>query len=151
MQEFTIRHRVCNFVIALVDCTSSHVSLPVIYLRKSLSCRQLQVKTVREDTVDILFEAPLDSQGENILQDKNAVCISQLSLVDLAGSERTNRTKKSGQRLREAGTCVERGYFLTRSCTNPRFQLAIMTNFVQWCLMFVDPECAICFILFSRT
>lgn len=31
------------------------------------------------------------------------ICISQLSLVDLAGSERTNRTKNTGQRLREAG------------------------------------------------
>jgi len=37
------------------------------------------------------------------MQDKRVVCISQLSLVDLAGSERTNRTKNTGQRLREAG------------------------------------------------
>lgn len=35
--------------------------------------------------------------------DKRVVCVSQLSLVDLAGSERTNRTKNTGQRLREAG------------------------------------------------
>jgi len=35
MQEFIIKHKVYNFMIALVDCTSSHVSLPVIYLRKS--------------------------------------------------------------------------------------------------------------------
>lgn len=41
--------------------------------------------------------------GENILHDKKAMTISQLSLVDLAGSERTNRTKNSGERLREAG------------------------------------------------
>jgi len=79
------------------------------------------------------------------------MCISQLSLVDLAGSERTNRTKNSGQRLREAGTCVEHGNFLTWGCTSPRFQLAIMTNFVQWCLMFVNPECATCFMLFFGT
>jgi kinesin family protein 23 len=37
------------------------------------------------------------------MQDKRVVCVSQLSLVDLAGSERTNRTKNTGQRLREAG------------------------------------------------
>lgn len=37
------------------------------------------------------------------MQDKRVMCISQLSLVDLAGSERTNRTKNTGQRLREAG------------------------------------------------
>ena len=59
------------------------------------------------------------------------MCISQLSLVDLAGSERTSRTKNSGQRLREAGMCVEHGHFLTWDCTNPRFQLAIMTYLVQ--------------------
>lgn len=34
------------------------------------------------------------------------VCITQLSLVDLAGSERTNRTKNTGQRLREAGNYI---------------------------------------------
>lgn len=41
------------------------------------------------------------------MQDKRVVCISQLSLVDLAGSERTNRTKNTGQRLREAGTSFQ--------------------------------------------
>lgn len=40
------------------------------------------------------------------MQDKRVVCISQLSLVDLAGSERTNRTKNTGQRLREAGKAL---------------------------------------------
>jgi len=35
MQLFVIKHKVCNFMIAFVDCTSSRVSLPVIYLRKS--------------------------------------------------------------------------------------------------------------------
>ena len=34
---------------------------------------------------------------------KKYLVVSQLSLVDLAGSERTNRTKNTGQRLREAG------------------------------------------------
>jgi len=45
----------------------------------------------------------LDSEGEQVMQAKQVVCVSQLSLVDLAGSERTNRTKNTGQRLREAG------------------------------------------------
>lgn len=51
----------------------------------------------------ITLQAPLDCEGEQVIQDKRVVCISQLSLVDLAGSERTNRTKNTGQRLREAG------------------------------------------------
>ena len=56
------------------------------------------------ETIDHLFiQAPLDRHGENVLQEKGGMLISQLSLVDLAGCERTNRTKNSGQRLREAG------------------------------------------------
>lgn len=61
------------------------------------SSRSHSVFTVR------LVQAPTDSQGENIIQDKRTITVSQLSLVDLAGSERTSRTKNTGQRLREAG------------------------------------------------
>ncbi|GAB5572327.1 kinesin-like protein KIF23 isoform X2 [Prionailurus iriomotensis] len=50
-----------------------------------------------------LVQAPLDADGDNVLQEKEQITISQLSLVDLAGSERTNRTKAEGNRLREAG------------------------------------------------
>lgn len=49
------------------------------------------------------------------MQDKQVVCVSQLSLVDLAGSERTNRTKNTGQRLREAGE-MTRAHFTCRIC-----------------------------------
>lgn len=52
------------------------------------------------------MQAPLDCEGEQVIQDKRVVCVTQLSLVDLAGSERTNRTKNTGQRLREAGYCL---------------------------------------------
>uniref|UniRef100_A0A8C8A084 Kinesin-like protein n=1 Tax=Oryzias sinensis TaxID=183150 RepID=A0A8C8A084_9TELE len=54
-----------------------------------------------------LVQAPLDADGDHILQDKNQVNVSQLCLVDLAGSERTSRTRAEGSRLREAGgfTC----------------------------------------------
>jgi kinesin family member 23 len=41
--------------------------------------------------------------------------ISQLSLVDLAGSERTNRTKNTGQRLREAGN-INNSLMTLRTC-----------------------------------
>lgn len=51
----------------------------------------------------MLKQAPLDKEGEQIVQDKRVICVGQLSLVDLAGSERTNRSKNTGQRLREAG------------------------------------------------
>lgn len=46
------------------------------------------------------------------MQDKRVVCVSQLSLVDLAGSERTNRTKNTGQRLREAGKVISFAVYL---------------------------------------
>lgn len=50
-----------------------------------------------------------------MVQDKRVVCVSQLSLVDLAGSERTNRTKNTGQRLREAGN-INNSLMTLRSC-----------------------------------
>uniref|UniRef100_A0A8D3BRY4 Kinesin-like protein n=1 Tax=Scophthalmus maximus TaxID=52904 RepID=A0A8D3BRY4_SCOMX len=59
-----------------------------------------------------LAQAPLDADGDHILQDKNQVNVSQLCLVDLAGSERTSRTKFSphrniNQSLMTLRTCME--------------------------------------------
>ncbi|XP_075309264.1 kinesin-like protein KIF23 [Odontesthes bonariensis] len=64
-----------------------------------------------------LAQAPLNADGDNILQDKNQVSVSQLCLVDLAGIERTDRTGAEGTWIREAGkinqsllnlrTCIE--------------------------------------------
>ena len=53
----------------------------------------------------IFHEYFLEIHGVNrqSFQDKDKICISQLSLVDLAGSERTGRTGNAGDRLREAG------------------------------------------------
>ncbi|KAL0122232.1 hypothetical protein PUN28_007166 [Cardiocondyla obscurior] len=73
------------------------------------SSRSHSVFTIR------LVQAPLDSEGEHVIQDKRVVCVSQLSLVDLAGSERTNRTKNTGQRLREAGN-INNSLMNLRSC-----------------------------------
>ncbi|OXU27283.1 hypothetical protein TSAR_000351 [Trichomalopsis sarcophagae] len=73
------------------------------------SSRSHSVFTIR------LVQAPLDSEGESVIQDKRVVCVSQLSLVDLAGSERTNRTKNTGQRLREAGN-INNSLMTLRSC-----------------------------------
>ncbi|XP_051176813.1 kinesin-like protein KIF23 [Leptopilina boulardi] len=62
-----------------------------------------------------LVQAPLDCNGEMIISDKEAIGISQLSLVDLAGSERMNRTKNTGQRLREAAS-INNSLMTLRSC-----------------------------------
>lgn len=78
-------------------------------LLNSESSRSHSVFTIR------LVQAPTDSRGEQILQDRRKITISQLSLVDLAGSERTNRTKNTGQRLREAGN-INNSLMTLRKC-----------------------------------
>ncbi|KAH9488564.1 Kinesin-like protein kif23 [Bulinus truncatus] len=62
-----------------------------------------------------LVQAPLDERGEEVLQDSERICVSQLSLVDLAGSERSNRTKNSGDRLKEAGN-INQSLMVLRNC-----------------------------------
>nr|XP_015809079.2 kinesin-like protein KIF23 isoform X2 [Nothobranchius furzeri] len=62
-----------------------------------------------------LAQAPLDADGDYILQDKNQVNVSQLCLVDLAGSERTSRTRAEGSRLREAGN-INQSLMTLRTC-----------------------------------
>ncbi|XP_055219149.2 kinesin-like protein KIF23 isoform X5 [Gorilla gorilla gorilla] len=62
-----------------------------------------------------LVQAPLDADGDNVLQEKEQITISQLSLVDLAGSERTNRTRAEGSRLREAGN-INQSLMTLRTC-----------------------------------
>ncbi|XP_044050493.1 kinesin-like protein KIF23 isoform X4 [Siniperca chuatsi] len=62
-----------------------------------------------------LAQAPLDADGDNILQDKNQVTVSQLCLVDLAGSERTGRTGAEGTRIREAGN-INQSLLNLRTC-----------------------------------
>lgn len=73
------------------------------------SSRSHSVFTIR------LVQAPVDHRGESIVQDRSKITVSQLSLVDLAGSERTNRTKNTGQRLREAGN-INNSLMTLRNC-----------------------------------
>ncbi|XP_058054870.1 kinesin-like protein KIF23 [Anopheles bellator] len=73
------------------------------------SSRSHSVFTIR------LVQAPLDMKGDNVVQDRSAITVSQLSLVDLAGSERTNRTGNTGQRLREAGN-INNSLMTLRTC-----------------------------------
>lgn len=75
----------------------------------SESSRSHSVFTIR------LVQAPTDSRGEQLIQDRRKITISQLSLVDLAGSERTNRTNNTGQRLREAGN-INNSLMTLRKC-----------------------------------
>ncbi|XP_060709019.1 kinesin-like protein KIF23 isoform X5 [Hemiscyllium ocellatum] len=62
-----------------------------------------------------LAQAPLDADGDNVLQAKDQTVVSQLSLVDLAGSERIYRTKAEGSRLREAGN-INQSLMTLRTC-----------------------------------
>lgn len=73
------------------------------------SSRSHSVFTIR------LVQAPTDSRGEQLIQDRRKITISQLSLVDLAGSERTNRTNNTGMRLREAGN-INNSLMTLRKC-----------------------------------
>ncbi|XP_048338047.1 LOW QUALITY PROTEIN: kinesin-like protein KIF23 [Sphaerodactylus townsendi] len=78
---------------------------------------QLNRESSRSHSVFLikLAQAPLDADGDRVLQDKNQITLSQLSLVDLAGSERTNRTKAEGSRLREAGN-INQSLMTLRTC-----------------------------------
>ncbi|XP_072258646.1 kinesin-like protein KIF23 isoform X1 [Pyxicephalus adspersus] len=85
--------------------------------RRRIANTQLNRESSRSHSVFIikLAQAPLDADGDNVLQEKEQVAVSQLSLVDLAGSERTNRTKAEGNRLREAGN-INQSLMTLRTC-----------------------------------
>ncbi|NWV06702.1 KIF23 protein, partial [Ptilonorhynchus violaceus] len=85
--------------------------------RRRIAHTQLNRESSRSHSVFIvkLAQAPLDADGDNVLQEKEQIILSQLSLVDLAGSERTNRTKAEGNRLREAGN-INQSLMTLRTC-----------------------------------
>ncbi|XP_052323018.1 kinesin-like protein KIF23 [Oncorhynchus keta] len=85
--------------------------------KRRIANTQLNRESSRSHSVFIikLAQAPLDADGDNILQDKNQVSVSQLCLVDLAGSERTSRTRAEGSRLREAGN-INQSLMTLRTC-----------------------------------
>ncbi|XP_045545521.1 kinesin-like protein KIF23 isoform X5 [Salmo salar] len=85
--------------------------------KRRIADTQLNRESSRSHSVFIvkLAQAPLDADGDHILQDKNQVTVSQLCLVDLAGSERTSRTKAEGNRLREAGN-INQSLMTLRTC-----------------------------------
>ncbi|XP_018608017.1 kinesin-like protein KIF23 isoform X2 [Scleropages formosus] len=85
--------------------------------RRRIANTQLNRESSRSHSVFIvkLAQAPLDADGDNVLQDKNQIAVSQLCLVDLAGSERTSRTRAEGNRLREAGN-INQSLMTLRTC-----------------------------------
>ncbi|KAM6961347.1 kinesin-like protein KIF23 isoform 2-T2 [Aplochiton taeniatus] len=85
--------------------------------KRRIANTQLNRESSRSHSVLIvkLAQAPLDADGDNILQDKSQVSVSQLCLVDLAGSERTSRTRAEGSRLREAGN-INQSLMTLRTC-----------------------------------
>ncbi|XP_038622981.1 kinesin-like protein KIF23 isoform X3 [Tachyglossus aculeatus] len=85
--------------------------------KRRIANTQLNRESSRSHSVFMikLAQAPLDAEGDNVLQEKEQITLSQLSLVDLAGSERTNRTKAEGNRLREAGN-INQSLMTLRTC-----------------------------------
>ncbi|XP_063052568.1 kinesin-like protein KIF23 isoform X5 [Engraulis encrasicolus] len=85
--------------------------------KRRIANTQLNRESSRSHSVFVvkLAQAPLDADGDNVLQDKAQVAVSQLCLVDLAGSERTSRTRAEGNRLREAGN-INQSLMTLRTC-----------------------------------
>ncbi|XP_024138213.1 kinesin-like protein KIF23 isoform X4 [Oryzias melastigma] len=85
--------------------------------KRKVANTRLNRESSRSHSVFIikLAQAPLDADGDNVLQDKNQVSVSQLCLVDLAGSERTGRTGAEGTRIREAGN-INQSLLNLRTC-----------------------------------
>ncbi|XP_039751959.1 kinesin-like protein KIF23 [Pararge aegeria] len=103
-----------------IEIKSAEEAFDAFYLglkRKRMAHTTLNAESSRSHSVFTirLVQAPVDEMGEAVIQNKEFLAISQLSLVDLAGSERTNRTKNTGQRLREAGN-INKSLMTLRSC-----------------------------------
>lgn len=103
-----------------IEIKSAEEAFDAFYLglkRKRMAHTNLNAESSRSHSVFTirLVQAPVDAMGEAVIQDKQFLSISQLSLVDLAGSERTNRTKNTGQRLKEAGN-INKSLMTLRSC-----------------------------------
>lgn len=103
-----------------VEITSPEEAFEVLFKgqkRRKVAHTALNAESSRSHSIfNIrLVQAPLDPRGEEVLQDPDKICVSQLSLVDLAGSERTHRTKNAGDRLKEAGN-INQSLMALRNC-----------------------------------
>lgn len=103
-----------------IEIKSAEEAFDAFYLglkRKRMAHTTLNAESSRSHSVFTirLVQAPVDEMGEAVIQNKKFLSIGRLSLVDLAGSERTNRTKNTGQRLREAGN-INKSLMTLRTC-----------------------------------
>ncbi|XP_061185396.1 kinesin-like protein KIF23 isoform X2 [Saccostrea echinata] len=103
-----------------VEITSPEEAFEVLFKgqkRRKVAHTALNAESSRSHSIfNIrLVQGPLDPRGEEVLQDPDKICVSQLSLVDLAGSERTHRTKNAGDRLKEAGN-INQSLMALRNC-----------------------------------
>lgn len=103
-----------------IEIKSAEEAFDAFYLglkRKRMAHTSLNAESSRSHSIFTirLVQAPVDEVGEAVIQNKKCLTISQISLVDLAGSERTNRTKNTGQRLREAGN-INKSLMTLRTC-----------------------------------
>ncbi|XP_033725616.1 kinesin-like protein KIF23 isoform X2 [Pecten maximus] len=103
-----------------VECKSTQEALNILYRgqkRRKVAHTALNAESSRSHSIfNIrLVQAPLDPRGEEVLQDADKVCVSQLSLVDLAGSERCHRTGNMGDRLKEAGN-INQSLMVLKTC-----------------------------------
>lgn len=113
-------HNMYVHAVTEVETKSAEEAFDAFYLglkRKRMAHTNLNSESSRSHSVFTirLVQAPVDEMGEAVIQNKKFLSISQLSLVDLAGSERTNRTKNTGQRLREAGN-INKSLMTLRTC-----------------------------------
>ena len=85
--------------------------------RRRIAHTNLNTESSRSHSVFTIrvVQAPIDSNGNEVIQDDRFLITSQLSIVDLAGSERTVRTKNTGDRLREAGN-INNSLMALRNC-----------------------------------
>ncbi|CAG7785497.1 unnamed protein product [Allacma fusca] len=103
-----------------VECSSSEEAFEVFLRgqkRRKQAHTSLNTESSRSHAIFNIrvIQAPLDSNGEEVTEDKSLICISQLSLVDLAGSERYGRTGATGDRLKEAGN-INNSLMSLRKC-----------------------------------
>lgn len=103
-----------------IEIKSTEEAFDAFYLglkRKRMAHTTLNSESSRSHSVFTirLVQAPVDEMGDTVIQNKKFLKVSQLSLVDLAGSERTNRTKNTGQRLKEAGN-INKSLMTLRTC-----------------------------------
>uniref|UniRef100_A0A8C5HTG5 Kinesin-like protein n=1 Tax=Gouania willdenowi TaxID=441366 RepID=A0A8C5HTG5_GOUWI len=104
-----------------ISCRTIYRPIFIIWFpgqkKRRIANTQLNRESSRSHSVFTvkLAQAPLDADGDHILQDKSQVNVSQLCLVDLAGSERTSRTRAEGSRLREAGN-INQSLMTLRTC-----------------------------------